>query len=92
MDKHSWRHDGSPQGQNKLNICVKEEGRYKDIGDHVNDVDTSQSDTYFLVYTVNNSPSEFDSGSHILSEHDTIADAAKEASDVQRNNPTSVPL
>lgn len=92
MDEYSWRHDGNNQGANKLNIFTKDEDEFKNIGDHVSDVGASQSKTYLLVYTVNDSPSDYDSGSHIISEHNTIDEAERAASEVQRDNPNSVPL
>lgn len=93
MDEYSWRHDGNNQGANKLNIFLKDEDEFKNIGEHVADVDISGGgNTYLLVYTVNDSPSDYDSGSQVLSEHSTLDTASKAATTVRKNNPESVPL
>lgn len=91
MDEYSWRHDGNNQGANKLNIFLKDEDEFKNMGEHVADA-TNPRGPYLLVYTVNDSPSDYDSGSHVLSEHSTLEEASKSATEVRKNNPSSVPL
>lgn len=92
MDEYSWRHDGNNQGANKLNIFIKDENQFKNIGEHVGDVGGQRGATYLLVYTVNDSPSDYDSGSHVLDEFGTLDDAERAATEVQKNNPDDAPL
>lgn len=93
MDDNSWRHDGNNQGANKLNIVIKDEDEFKNIGLHVSDVEGRlNAEKYLLIYTVNDSPSDYDSGSHILDEFDTIDEAKKAASQVQKDNPNDAPV
>jgi len=93
MDEGSWRHDGNNQGANKLNIHIKDEDEFKNIGIHIAGVKTRRhADTYLLVYTVNDSPTEYESGSHILGEFNTLDEVKKAATQVQKNNPDDTPL
>lgn len=92
LDSYSWRHDGNNLGQNKLNICRKEPDTPKGIGRHVSETRGQSQHGYVLVYTINDAPSEYASGSHVISEHDTLAEAERAAADVQRNNPSAPPL
>lgn len=92
MAEYSWRHDGNNQGANKLNIFLKDEDEFKNIGDHVGDAGGQRGAEYMLVYTVNDSPSDYDSGSHVLDEFDTLDEAKRAATKVQKNNPSDAPL
>lgn len=92
MDEYSWRHDGSEIGQNKLNIFLKDEDEYKNMGEHAGDVNLNGYETYLVVYTVNDAPTDVESGSHILSEHSSLRDAENAASKIRQENPNSEPV
>lgn len=92
MDDDSWRHDGNNQGQNKLNIHLKDEDAFKNVGDHIADVGGQHGATYLVTYTVNDSPSEAETGTHVLESFSSVKDARAFASDVRRENPDTLPL